>query len=75
MAMVYEDEPAASCLIFDINPLLQRLNGEDQSARLLKFIEYRREINELRLLMFGIKEEFRHLGLPMLAFHHIYKSL
>jgi hypothetical protein len=33
---------------------------------------YRREINGLRLLMFGIKEKYRQLGLPMLAFHHIY---
>jgi len=40
---------------------------------LLKFLMYRREINGLRLLMFGIKEEYRQLGLPMLAFHHIYE--
>ena len=40
---------------------------------LLKFLMYRREINGLRLLMFGIKEKYRQLGLPMLAFHHIYE--
>ena len=42
---------------------------------LLKFIMYRREINGLRLLMFGIKEKFQQLGLPMLAFHHIYETV
>jgi len=70
----YEDEPAAFCVIFpDINPLLKRLNGRIGLLGLLKFLMYRREINGLRLLMFGIKEKFRQLGLPMLAFHHIYK--
>ena len=70
----YEDEPAAFCLIFpDMNPLLKRLNGRIGLLGLLKFLMYRREINGLRLLMLGIKEKFRQLGLPMLAFHHVYK--
>ena len=70
----YEDEPAAFCVIFpDINPLLKRLNGRIGLMGLLKFLIYRREINGLRLLMFGIKEKYRQLGLPMLAFHHIYE--
>jgi hypothetical protein len=70
----YEDEPAAFCVIFpDINPLLKRLNGRIGLTGLLKFLMYRQEINGLRLLMFGIKEKYRQLGLPMLAFHHIYE--
>jgi hypothetical protein len=40
---------------------------------LLKYLLYRREIKGLRLLMFGIKEKYRQLGLPMLAFHRIYE--
>jgi hypothetical protein len=70
----YEDEPAAFCLVFpDMNPLLKRLNGRIGVLGLLKFLIYRREIKGLRLLMFGIKEKYRQLGLPMLAFHHIYE--
>ncbi|MDO9111324.1 MAG: acyl-CoA N-acyltransferase [Desulfatirhabdiaceae bacterium] len=70
----YEDEPAAFCVIFpDINPLLKRLNGRIGLLGLLKFLLYRREINGLRLLMFGVKEKYQQLGLPMLAFHHIYE--
>jgi len=70
----YEDEPAAFCVIFpDINPLFRRLNGRIGLLGLLKFLMYRREIKGLRLLMFGVKEKFRQLGLPMLAFHHIYE--
>jgi len=69
----YEDEPVAFCVIFpDMNPLLKRLNGRIGLMGMLKFLLYRREINGLRLLMFGIKEQFRQLGLPMLAFQHIY---
>ena len=72
--MYYDDEPAAVCVIFpDINPLLKRLNGRIGLLGLLKVLIYRREIKGLRLLMFGIKEKYRQLGLPLLAFHHIYE--
>ena len=67
-----EDEPAAVCVIFpDINPLLKRLNGRIGLLGLLKALLYSRKINGLRLLMFGVKEKYRQLGVPMLAFHHI----
>ena len=70
----YNDEPAAVCVIFpDINPLLKRLNGRIGLLGLLKFLVYRREIRGLRCIMFGVKEKFRQLGIPMLAFHHIYE--
>jgi hypothetical protein len=68
----YEDEPAAFCLIFpDMNPLLKRLNGRIGLQGLLKVLMYKGEIHGLRLLMLGIKEKYRQLGLPMLALHHI----
>ena len=70
----YEDEPAAVCVIFpDINPLLKRFNGRIGLVGLLKALLYRREIKGVRLLMFGVKEKYRQLGVPMLAFHHIYE--
>jgi GNAT superfamily N-acetyltransferase len=70
----YEDEPAAVCVIFpDINPLLKRLNGRIGLLGLLKYFMYRSEIRGLRCLMFGVKEEYRQMGIPMLAFHHIYE--
>ena len=70
----YEDDPAAVCVIFpDINPLLKRLNGRIGLLGLLKALLYRREITGLRCLMFGIKEKYRQLGIPMLAFHHIFE--
>lgn len=70
----YDDEPAAVCVIFpDVNPLLKRLNGRIGLIGLFKALIYRREIKGLRLLMFGVKEKYRQLGLPLLAFRHIYQ--
>lgn len=72
--MYYDNEPAAVCVIFpDVNTLLKRLNGRIGLLGLLKALIYQREIKDLRLLMFGIKEKYRQLGLPMLAFRHIYE--
>lgn len=72
----YMNEPAAFCLVFpDINPLLKRFNGRIGLLGPLKYLLYRHEINGLRLMMFGIKEKYRQLGLPMLAFHHIYEVI
>jgi GNAT superfamily N-acetyltransferase len=70
----YDDEPAAVCVIFpNVNPLLKRLNGSIGIMGIIKALFYRREITGLRLIMFGIKEKYRQLGLPMLAFQHIYE--
>ena len=69
----YEDEPAGVCVVLpDINPLLKRLNGRIGLLGLLKILIYRREITGLRGLLFGIKEKYRQLGLPILALRHLY---
>jgi hypothetical protein len=70
----YENEPAAVCVIFpDINPLLKRLNGHIGVMGVFKAILYRREITGMRLLIFGIKEKYRQMGIPILAFQHIHE--
>jgi hypothetical protein len=70
----YEGEPAGVCVILpDINPLLKRLNGRIGLSGLLKFLLYRRKITGLRGLLFGVKEKYRQLGLPLLAFRHLYE--
>jgi hypothetical protein len=72
--MYCDDDPAAVCVIFpDVNPLLKCFNGRIGPLGLIKALIRWRKIRGLRLLMFGIKEKYRQLGLPMLAFHHIYK--
>ncbi|MCL7489402.1 MAG: acyl-CoA N-acyltransferase [Desulfobulbaceae bacterium] len=70
----YEDDPAGVCVILpDVNPLLKRLNGHIGLAGLLKFLLYRREITGLRGLLFGIKEKYRQMGLPLVVFRHLYE--
>ena len=72
--ITYDDEPAAVCVIFpDINPLIKRLNGRIGLFGWLKYLLFRHEIKGLRCLMLGVKEKYRQLGIPMLAFHHIYE--
>jgi hypothetical protein len=69
----YEDEPAGVCVILpDINPLLKRLNGRIGLPGLLKILLYRREITGLRGLLFGVKEKYRQMGIPLLALRHLY---
>ena len=69
-----EDEPAGVCVVLpDINPLLKRLNGHIGLPGLLKILLYRREITGLRGLIFGIKEKYRQMGLPILAARHLYE--
>ena len=70
----FDDEPAGVCLILpDINPLLKRLDGRIGLTGLLKILRYRREVTGLRCLLFGIKEKYRQLGLPLLAFRYLYE--
>lgn len=73
--LYYEDEPAGVCVVLpDINPLLKRFNGRIGLSGLLKILLYRREITGLRALLFGIKEKYRQLGLPLLAIRHLYEA-
>ncbi len=72
----YEDEPAGICVVLpDINPLLKRLNGRIGVQGLLKVLLYKREITGLRGLLFGTKEKYRQLGIPMLALRHLYEAV
>ena len=72
----YEQEAVAVCVVLpDINPVLKRLNGRVGPWGLLKTLIYRREIIGLRSLIFGVKEEYRQLGLPLLALHHLFGIL
>jgi hypothetical protein len=68
----YEQEPVAVCVVLpDLNPLFKRLNGRIGLLGLLKLLLYRGEVRGLRGLIFGVKEEYRQLGFPMLATHHL----
>jgi hypothetical protein len=68
----YEDEPVGICLLMpDLNPLLKRLNGRLGPSALLKRYLYWSEIRGLRGLLFGVKEQYRQMGVPLVAFHQL----
>jgi hypothetical protein len=60
------------CLLLpDINPLLRRFNGRLGLQALVKSWIYRSDITGLRGLLFGVKEEYRQMGLPFFVFNHL----
>lgn len=65
-------------LLPDYNQALRHLNGRLGPLGLLKFIWYRRQIRDVRLLLLGIKPEYRGKGVDSLlnltAFHALKKE-
>jgi hypothetical protein len=74
--MMDGQEPIGVAVVIpDINPLLKRFNGKIGMLGWLKFLLYRREINGLRGLIFGIRKKYRQMGLPLLAFDHLFRTI
>jgi hypothetical protein len=69
----YNNEIVGVVLIApDINPFLKRLNGKLGIAAIIKRLRFwSKDIKGLRGLVFGVKPEFRQMGLPFVAFHYI----
>jgi hypothetical protein len=66
----YKGKPAGlSITLPDLNQVLPHLNGKLDLIGLLKFLYWRRRINGCRAIVFGFKEEYRRLGLPILLFY------
>ena len=64
----HNDEPAAGMVALpDMAPLLRRLNGKLGISALWHWWQSRAEIRGgYRIILFGIREEFRLMGLPLL---------
>jgi len=74
--LYYHGEPVGAALILpDVNPFLKRLNGKVGPSVLIKKYRYWSEITGLRGLIFGVKEQYRQMGLPMVAFEHVMRML
>lgn len=72
----WDDDPAAVALIVpDINPLLKHLNGKIGLLGLLKILLYKKKVNGLRGLLFGVKEKYRERGIPFVALDHALKKM
>ncbi len=70
----HENEPVGvGFALPDWNLVLRHLGGRIGPLGLLKVLLYRRRIRGLRGFIFGVKEEYRGLGIPFLAFEHVYR--
>lgn len=70
--LYYKDEPVGIGLMLpDFNPLLKRFNGKLGLTALVKKALYESEIKGLRGLLFGIKEEYRQTGLPLVVVKYL----
>ncbi|MBU3831593.1 MAG: hypothetical protein H9993_02625 [Candidatus Desulfovibrio faecigallinarum] len=67
------DEPAGGMVALpNFNPLLRRLNGRMGLSALWHYLVSRRKIREsYRIMLFGIREKYRLLGLPLLLFDYM----
>jgi hypothetical protein len=69
-------EPAALIMFLpDVNPLLRRLNGSIGLSGVFKFLLHRQEMRGTRLLLCGIKPEFRKLGLSYVLLDYMQTQL
>ena len=72
----HHGEPIGVCMLLpDINPLLRRLNGRLGPRALLTWWRYRSEITGLRGLTFGVKAEYRQMGVPFFALDYLLRVL
>jgi hypothetical protein len=73
--LYYKDDPAGVALVVpDVNPLLKRLNGKIGILGLVKIALYRKEVNGLRGMLFGVRKSYQKLGLPLVAFDYMNRT-
>lgn len=58
----------------DYNQVLKRLNGKFGFIEILKFLWYSRKIKEVRLMVLGVKPEYRRTGINALLYWEIFKA-
>jgi hypothetical protein len=72
----HKEDTVGVCFILpDMNPLLKRFNGRLGLAALIQKHRYWSEIKGLRGLIFGVKEEYRQMGVPFVAFNYLMELL
>ena len=74
--LYFRQEPVGVALVLpDINPLLKRFNGRLGISALLKKHLYWSDIKGLRGYIMGIKEEYRQMGVPLVAFNYFMNAM
>ncbi|UCF70399.1 MAG: N-acetyltransferase [candidate division WOR-3 bacterium] len=65
---------AVSLSVPNYNEVLKRLNGKLGPIEMLKFMYYKRKISEARLVIMGVRKEFRKLGLESFLYLESFKA-
>ena len=73
LAFIDNKLAGVSVTIPDYNQVLIHLNGRLTPLGLLKFLYYKRKINQARLLILGVLKEYRHLGVDGLMYYETFK--
>ena len=70
-----DNVPAAvSLAVPDYNMVLKKLNGKLGPIEMIKFLYYKNKIKEARLMMMGVRKQFRTMGLEALMFLETFKQ-
>lgn len=73
--LYHKDEAVGGFLALpDVNPFLRRLNGKLGPSALIKKYRFWSEINGIRILLFGVKEKYRQMGVPFVALKQLYDA-
>ncbi|HPJ72545.1 MAG TPA: N-acetyltransferase, partial [bacterium] len=71
----YEGKPAGVYIVLpDYNQVLKTMGGKLGPVQILKFLLGRRKISAIRLMIAGIRPEYRKKGLDVLLFHESAKN-
>lgn len=71
-----DGEPAGMIIIVpDYNEVMKHLHGKLGVLGILKFLWYKRKIKGVRLMILGVKKEFRQQGLESLLYYEAAKAM
>ncbi|MEW6108867.1 MAG: N-acetyltransferase [Nitrospirota bacterium] len=62
-------------MVPDFNLVLKKMNGKLNPASVAKALYYSRKIRDLRLMLLGIKKEYRNTGIEALLFREGFKPI
>lgn len=65
---------AVSLAVPNYNFVLQKLAGRFGPIEILKFMYYKSKIDEARLMIMGVRKDYRKMGLDSLLFHESFKA-
>lgn len=70
LAFIKEEPVGIMITVPNYNEVLKKLNGKLGPFELLKFLYYKNKIKSLRIMVMGVKKEYRNKGIEVLMYYH-----